>query len=660
MNGFPIPWLADSALCGSVAIVLLLLVRPLARRWAGARAVHLLWLIVLVRLLIPWTPRTPLALLPARTQDRTAPVPVTVRSFVVQAQAEHAPAWSAVDPGAVPERRSPAFAMSIAGSAALIWIFGAAAVFSLSLAAAARTARLVRRAREIAADSAAKRVLASLPVSVRRLRILETRDLKSPALCGILHPRILLPPGWAESLSPEELRCVLLHEIGHHRRGDVLWRWAFLVARAIHWFNPLVWVAEREMRIDQEMACDEWVLAHDGGIDSQKYGEVLLRACRNLTALRIPSPGHATMAESSAGLAQRIRHIARMKSHGWPALAGTAALAAALCVIGPSPGDAQNPANVPGDLPAKPAPASTPASASSSAPSPSPTANEKAGIPSGTQPSASASSSSPAAKPKEALIEIEAKFFERSRNALKDLAQLLPGEPSAPAESILEDSQFQVVVRALGKAKGVDLLSSPRVTCKSGQKAVIEMVRELRWPTEYNVPNDGSGKITASTFETRNVGLTLEVLPTVGAGGRIDMVLNPSEVELVGFVIYGGGKPRMDTLKPIALAGMMQDPPTRPRRVIRQPIFDTRKISTSASIQSGQTVIVGGVGSVTGGAEPWSLAEWEDVNRLFSKGGSDTARSKGKPVRTRKTAEDKTEKYLLIFVTARILNAETP
>jgi hypothetical protein len=456
---------------------------------------------------------------------------------------------------------------------------------------------------------------------------------------------ILLPPGWAKSMAPEELRCVLLHEIGHHRRADVFWRWMFLLARAVHWFNPLAWMAEREMRFDQEMACDEWVLARDADIDSQKYGEALLLACKNLTPSRIASPGHATMAESSAGLARRIRQIARMKTHGWSALAGTAALALALCVIGPAPGVAQNPTRVADETPTSPEPASAPASAPSSTPAPASAEKARDGSP-GTSKSTGAPVSSAPAKAKEPLIEIETKFLERPRNALKELADALPGFARPDPVWVLEDPQWQVVFRALSRMKGANLVSAPRVTCKSGQRAISEMIKEVRYPTEYTVENDGTSRATPSAFETRNVGITIDIFPTIGADGRIDLQLIPSVVEFGGFVNYGVGRPRRETLKGDALTELMKNPPTG--RQILQPIFNTRTISTSASIRSGQTVIVGGVEGFNGADTPVPIAEWKGLRP----GGG------GAPARAKKAAEDKTEKYLLIFVSARILNPE--
>ena len=106
----------------------------------------------------------------------------------------------------------------------------------------------------------------------------------------------------------------------------------------------------------------------------------------------------------------------------------------------------------------------------------------------------------------------------------------------AGVAGIMTDPSFQVVIRALNQKKGVDLLSAPRVTTRSGQKAIIEIIREFRYPTEFDPPqipqnfggggNGGTGTTqinsfpvtptTPTSFETRNTGVTLEVEPVVG------------------------------------------------------------------------------------------------------------------------------------------------
>ena len=208
--------------------------------------------------------------------------------------------------------------------------------------------------------------------------------------------------------------------------------------------------------------------------------------------------------------------------------------------------------------------------------------------------------------------------------------------------SVLDDPQFQVMIRGLSRMKGVDLLSAPRVTCPAGQNAVMEMIRVFRYPTEYNPANDGSGRATPSAFETRNTGITMEVVPTLGPGGRIDLALTPSVVEFEGFVNYGVGRPARRTLTGDALAELMKSSPEG--RVINQPIFEVRKITTAASIHSGQTLLLGG------------------ISRTDAQTVTDTTVSRrgGKLVRTTKTSQEKITAHLLIFITARVLNAEIP
>ncbi len=124
---------------------------------------------------------------------------------------------------------------------------------------------------------------------------------------------------------------------------------------------------------------------------------------------------------------------------------------------------------------------------------------------------------------------------------------------------VFTDPQFQVVIRALNQKKGIDLLSAPKITTKSGQRAVIEIVREFRYPTQFTEPKvpDISGRgssntttttialpvvgpSTPSNFETRNTGVTLEVEPVVGPDGvTIDLNLVPQVVEFEGFINYG-------------------------------------------------------------------------------------------------------------------------
>ncbi|MGK0184906.1 MAG: beta-lactamase regulating signal transducer with metallopeptidase domain [Verrucomicrobiales bacterium] len=83
-----------------------------------------------------------------------------------------------------------------------------------------------------------------------------------PMAWGIFRPTVLLPPE-AEEWSSSRLRAVLLHELSHVRRGDVLTGTIAMLAASIHWFNPVVWFVFRRMQSDRELACDNAVLAEN-------------------------------------------------------------------------------------------------------------------------------------------------------------------------------------------------------------------------------------------------------------------------------------------------------------------------------------------------------------------------------------------------------------
>jgi general secretion pathway protein D len=236
---------------------------------------------------------------------------------------------------------------------------------------------------------------------------------------------------------------------------------------------------------------------------------------------------------------------------------------------------------------------------------------------------------------------------------------------------LLTDPQFQVVIRALNQKKGVDLLSAPRVTTKSGQRAIIEIVREFRYPTQFQppqipqtvgsvrtdtgptgtiIPFGSSSTVpvtptTPTTFETRNTGVTLEVEPVVGPDGvTIDLNLVPQVVEFEGFINYGSPifAPSSSFFNTLT-GGLISSPQSViTPNVINQPIFSTRKVTTSVSVWDGQTVVLGGLMredvQKTEDRTP-IIGDIPILGRLF-----------------RTNVDQHIKRNLVIFVTARLVN----
>lgn len=130
-----------------------------------------------------------------------------------------------------------------------------------------------------------------------------------PAILGVWRPVILVPTPLLASLTTAQMRAVLLHEVAHAKRGDVWVDCVQAIVQVVHWFNPLVWVANAVIRQVREQAVDEVVLAHMGETP-EVYPETLLHVARIAvrSTARVRAPGLALF-HRATGLRRRITRM---------------------------------------------------------------------------------------------------------------------------------------------------------------------------------------------------------------------------------------------------------------------------------------------------------------------------------------------------------------
>ena len=213
---------------------------------------------------------------------------------------------------------------------------------------------------------------------------------------------------------------------------------------------------------------------------------------------------------------------------------------------------------------------------------------------------------------------------------------------------IIGNTELNVILRALSRKEGSDLLSAPRLTVLSGKTASITVAQELIYPQSYgdmqaqvsratanSMSGDGVGAvaITAGTprdFSKRNIGVEMQVTPTVEDDDNISLLLEPKVTEFEGFVEYGGPS--------VAISGDLSA--TVPSGFY-QPIFSTRSVRTEVTIYDGATVVIGGLTreetQVIDDKVPL-LGDIPFIGRVF--------RSEGQATRKRN---------LIIFVTANLI-----
>ncbi len=163
---------------------------------------------------------------------------------------------------------------------------------------------------------------------------------------------------------------------------------------------------------------------------------------------------------------------------------------------------------------------------------------------------------------------------------------------------VIGQNDLEVIIRALERQSGNDLLSAPKLTVLSGKTAEIVVAEEFRYPEMYGDTNAEVGRgdsnsgsagvaITAGTprsFATRNVGVEMEVTPAVEDDNSISLRLKPKVTEFEGFVEYGGTS--------VAIAS---DTTVTVPSGFYQPVFSVRRLQTEVTIWDGATVVMGGL-----------------------------------------------------------------
>ena len=315
------------SLLGSVLAVLLMLVRPLIKSKAAA---YYLWLLVLVRLCLPWGVTIPLPAQPAEpvTQSQTQTVPSGgMQTGTVQGHTGEATNPAVPESPTVPETPAPAPFdwRGLVTSPTLwfgLWAAGAVLWLGRHVWGYRRFAALVRASARPAGEEAKQMLDALDPKD--RVALLECIHVHTPMLLGVVRPAIVLPRG----VEADRLEDILSHELTHARRHDLLYKWLAAAVTSLHWFNPLMAVVRRQISHACELACDEAVTRTMDGPARRHYGETLLAlAARPPRGMGVLA---TTLCEEKQQLKERLVTVMKGRKQGPAALAATLALAIAL------------------------------------------------------------------------------------------------------------------------------------------------------------------------------------------------------------------------------------------------------------------------------------------------------------------------------------------
>ena len=318
-------WMGVSILDAAIVLVLAAAVWFIIRKKASAQFGYCLFLLVLLKLLVPlqvvvpeslarWTPahmvsaattmlsttetalpeiKLPETKLP---RDRREPLESPLTKTFIEAAVSEAdaapialPLKSPLAASQSPPTAKPQAAWgypAVFAGLMLAWAGGSCFLFVRFLLVQVRFHRRLKEAAPL--DLAGLGVdFAELcaRIDIRRpVRVVETASMASPAVWGIRRPVVIMPRGMAASLSPKQLQWILLHELAHIRRHDLAVTCVQRLITIVHFLNPAVWLANRTINRLREYACDDMALTLTAGSpieSSEAFMHVVTHAAKN-------------------------------------------------------------------------------------------------------------------------------------------------------------------------------------------------------------------------------------------------------------------------------------------------------------------------------------------------------------------------------------------
>ncbi|MCF7974322.1 MAG: carboxypeptidase regulatory-like domain-containing protein [Phycisphaerae bacterium] len=331
---FALPMLVQS----SLLIIALLGLDMLLRKRMRAVCRYWIWMIVLVKLMLPTTLSSPTS--PAYwfdsdlqgvvtqgpivsgTSESTSPmteppteVPAILDTMPVARPAEDVRPTPGLaypvqaDTGATVPPAVPAPSMAWQGLAMLLWLGVVITMTLLLVQRVCLVKGLIAQSKDAPPELHALLEQAQKQMKVyRRVALRLSSAAASPSVCGLFRPTILIPHGLTNRLSPQHFRSILLHELAHIKRGDLWVSMCQTLLQIAYIYNPFLWVANAVIRRVREAAVDETVLVAMGE-QAEEYPRMLL----DVSKLTFSRPAWSLrligVVESKRALSSRIRHI---------------------------------------------------------------------------------------------------------------------------------------------------------------------------------------------------------------------------------------------------------------------------------------------------------------------------------------------------------------
>ncbi|MCU4986481.1 M56 family metallopeptidase [Bacillus cereus] len=345
-------WMLETSIMASILVGLILCIKVLFRNKLTPRWQYMLWIILIIRLVLPWSPDSSYSIysvLTYKNDDGFISSGNPVANFLTKERMQE---LKGIDNTKILTKEDTYTSSSTQTTQAnkiqtginekqddetssfytlfmYIWLTG---VILLSVATFVMNRRLLLyiKKQPVITDEKIVQIFEKCKQSMsvqRDIPLLVSGKVSSPTVLGYIKPKLLLSTVHMQILDEHQLRYIFYHELAHIKRRDVGVNWLMHGLLVLNWFNPILWYAYSCMREDQELACDALALTYIDAEEQIAYGHTIISLLEHYSSYyKVPSM--ANFSKNKRMLKRRILMIKKFqkKSYRWSALGAVAVI----------------------------------------------------------------------------------------------------------------------------------------------------------------------------------------------------------------------------------------------------------------------------------------------------------------------------------------------
>lgn len=320
-------WLIETSLMASILVGFILCIKILFRNKLTPRWQYMLWIVLMIRLLLPWSPDSSYSiysLLSYRSSvSEVIPKNMPSTESIVNIESDHKVELEAnsetmtknneLEVNASAEQKPP---FSLYKLALYVWLAGVIVLAAITFITNRRLYSYIKKQPDITNEQVVtvfNRCKQTMKIN-KAVSLRLAGKISSPTVFSFFRPKVLLSKKHMKVLNEQQLQYVFFHELAHIKRNDVAVNWIMYSLLLLNWFNPILWYAYFCMREDQELACDAYALTFIDKEEQIAYGHTIITLLEHYS---YQAPSLASLSRNKRTLKRRIVMIKKFQKKSY-------------------------------------------------------------------------------------------------------------------------------------------------------------------------------------------------------------------------------------------------------------------------------------------------------------------------------------------------------